>query len=420
MRDRFYTWQDQRHAERELRLSEERKAAKRQVIVAPKETPALARSQTAPTAVFRKLHPVTPEPQVIRHLPRPAPIEREEIPPPLPRRSRATRALAADASTLASFPSTTLLHGSIARGEVNEEELRKRATLLEQKAAEFEVDGAVQQIHPGPVVTTFEFKPEPGIKYSRITGLGDDLCLALEAESVRIDRIPGKSTVGIEVPNDERATIMLRELLESPEYTQSNFRLPLALGKDITRQDSRRRSAEDAASAGGRIDRHRQERLDQRDDPVAAVPLAARSGEDDHDRSQAPRAGAVSGHPAPAGPRGHRTEDRAERAALGRHGNGDALQEAGQARRAQPGSVQRPGEAACRFPGSTRRKPTAERRPRAPALHRHRHRRTRRPDDDRRPRSGRIDHASGANGARRRHPPDSGDAAAVRGRHHRD
>ena len=90
------------------------------------------------------------------------------------------------------------------------------------------------QIHPGPVVTTFEFKPEPGIKLSKITGLGDDLCLALEAESVRIDRIPGKSTVGMEVPNNERATIMLRELLESPEYTQSNFKLPLALGKDIT------------------------------------------------------------------------------------------------------------------------------------------------------------------------------------------
>src|SRR5437867_2708020 len=89
-------------------------------------------------------------------------------------------------------------------------------------------------MHPGPVPTTFEFKPEPGGKYSRITSLGDDLCLALEAESVRIDRIPGKSTVGVEVPNDDRATIVLRELLESSDYQHNTYRLPLALGKDIT------------------------------------------------------------------------------------------------------------------------------------------------------------------------------------------
>ncbi len=117
---------------------------------------------------------------------------------------------------------------------MDENELRERAHSLEEKAKEFEVVGAVQQIHPGPVVTTFEFKPEAGVKYSRITGLGDDLCLALQAESVRIDRIPGKSTVGIEVPNDDRATIVLREILDSREYSQAASRLPLALGKDIT------------------------------------------------------------------------------------------------------------------------------------------------------------------------------------------
>jgi len=134
----------------------------------------------------------------------------------------------------AAFPSTTLLHPPAARISIDEDELRQRARLIEEKAREFELEGAVQQIHPGPVVTTFEFKPEPGVKYSRITGLGDDLCLALKAESVRIDRIPGKSTVGIEVPNDERATIVLRDLLESSEYQQAAYRLPLALGKDIT------------------------------------------------------------------------------------------------------------------------------------------------------------------------------------------
>src|SRR5256712_4022171 len=132
------------------------------------------------------------------------------------------------------FPSTALLHLPAAAIAVDEDELRERARLIEKKAREFEAVGAVQKIHPGPVVTTFEFKPEPGVKYSRITSLGDDLCLALEAESVRIDRIPGKSTVGVEVPNDDRATIVLRELLESSDYQHNTYRLPLALGKDIT------------------------------------------------------------------------------------------------------------------------------------------------------------------------------------------
>jgi S-DNA-T family DNA segregation ATPase FtsK/SpoIIIE len=91
----------------------------------------------------------------------------------------------------------------------------------------------VTQINPGPVVTTYEFKPEAGIKYSRITGLADDLCLALKAESILIERIPGKSTVGIEVPNANRQTIALREQIESAEFVNSPSKLTLALGKDL-------------------------------------------------------------------------------------------------------------------------------------------------------------------------------------------
>ena len=230
-RERYSSWRERRRTEAELRRIEERKARARQVVVTPHE-----RTVTPPAAATPKPAEPIETAQVIRQLPRhTAPIsEREDEPSPGPtaKRSRSS-AKAADPATTPDFPSTTLLHTPVAGVAVNEEELRARATLLEQKAGEFEVVGSIQQIHPGPVVTTFEFKPEPGVKYSRITGLGDDLCLALEAESVRIDRIPGKSTVGIEVPNDKRATIVLRELLESPEYRQSNFRLPLALGKDI-------------------------------------------------------------------------------------------------------------------------------------------------------------------------------------------
>ncbi len=89
-------------------------------------------------------------------------------------------------------------------------------------------------IHPGPVVTTFEYKPEAGVKYSRVTGLVDDLCLALKAESVRIDRLPGRSTIGIEVPNRNQETIYPRELLGSERFRSSRSKLTLALGKDIS------------------------------------------------------------------------------------------------------------------------------------------------------------------------------------------
>ncbi len=117
--------------------------------------------------------------------------------------------------------------------KVDEAELMERAHQLADKCAEFDVRGSVTQIHPGPVVTTFEFKPDAGVKYSRITGLVDDLCLGIKAESIRIDRIPGKATVGIEVPNNQRETIMLRELLESDVFRASHSKLTLALGKLI-------------------------------------------------------------------------------------------------------------------------------------------------------------------------------------------
>jgi len=107
------------------------------------------------------------------------------------------------------------------------------AEVLTEKCAEFSVGGAVTQINPGPVVTTYEFKPDAGVKYSRITSLSDDLCLALRAESILIERMPGKSTVGIQVPNHNRETIWLREVVESPEFLGTKSKLTLAMGKDI-------------------------------------------------------------------------------------------------------------------------------------------------------------------------------------------
>ena len=131
------------------------------------------------------------------------------------------------------LPSTTLLHRPDDPSAINEAELKVLAQVLAEKCGEFDVRGQVVQINPGPVVTTFEFKPEAGIKYSRITNLCDDLCLALRAESILIERMAGKSTVGIQVPNHERETIWLREVVEAQEFLGSKSKLTMALGKDI-------------------------------------------------------------------------------------------------------------------------------------------------------------------------------------------
>ena len=131
------------------------------------------------------------------------------------------------------LPPSSLLHRPDEAQSIDEGELKLLAQVLTDKYAEFEVHGQVTQINPGPVVTTFEFKPEAGIKYSRITGLTDDLCLALRAESILIERMPGKSTVGIQVPNREREVIWLRENIESQEFIGTKSKLTLGMGKDI-------------------------------------------------------------------------------------------------------------------------------------------------------------------------------------------
>ncbi len=131
------------------------------------------------------------------------------------------------------LPSTDLLNEIPAGSGYDGLELKTIANRIKSKLEEFNVRGSVVQINPGPVVTTFEYKPEAGIKYSRITTLNEDLCLGLQAESILIERLPGKSTVGIEVPNTRRELISLRAILESDEFHDSPSKMTIALGKDI-------------------------------------------------------------------------------------------------------------------------------------------------------------------------------------------
>ncbi|MBF0303834.1 MAG: DNA translocase FtsK 4TM domain-containing protein [Desulfamplus sp.] len=112
--------------------------------------------------------------------------------------------------------------------------LKQKGEILDNKLRDFGVKGEIVDILPGPVITTFEYRPAPGVKISKIVNLTDDLALALSALSIRVVApIPGKDVVGIEIPNDKREIVVLRELVSSREFIESNSRLTLALGRDI-------------------------------------------------------------------------------------------------------------------------------------------------------------------------------------------
>lgn len=115
----------------------------------------------------------------------------------------------------------------------DDEELRQKAEQIEAKLRDFNIAGRVTQVHPGPVITLFEFEPAPGVKVGRIAALQDDLSMSLRASSIRIIApIPKRGTVGIEVPNKHRAMVRLRECLESEAFVSADSVLSVPLGKD--------------------------------------------------------------------------------------------------------------------------------------------------------------------------------------------
>ncbi|MCB9523814.1 MAG: DNA translocase FtsK [Myxococcales bacterium] len=120
------------------------------------------------------------------------------------------------------------------RKEVDPDRLRAQAERLVEALSTFRIEGRVTEIHPGPVVTMFEFEPAPGVRISRIANLADDLAMALKAVKVRIVApIPGKGVVGFEVPNQDREMVYLKEIIGSSAFREKKFALPMALGKDI-------------------------------------------------------------------------------------------------------------------------------------------------------------------------------------------
>jgi len=159
--------------------------------------------------------------------------EEPEAPPRKPARARRAPVATPAASGDFTLPPSAILDEIRPGGGMDKARLFEKAKTLQSKCAEFGVMGTVSEISPGPVVTTYEFKPDAGIKYARIVGLADDLALALEAESIRIDRMSGRGTVGIEIPNEVRETIYLREIIESDSFRKAPSRLTLALGKTV-------------------------------------------------------------------------------------------------------------------------------------------------------------------------------------------
>lgn len=113
------------------------------------------------------------------------------------------------------------------------DDLLADSLLIEKKLEDFGVEGKITQVHPGPIVTMYEFEPAPGVKINRIVSLSDDLALALKAQSIRIATISGRSAIGIEVPNRQRETVALREVISSEGFQKSKSRLTIGLGKDI-------------------------------------------------------------------------------------------------------------------------------------------------------------------------------------------
>ena len=223
LKERYYTWREEREQERMRKRLEQIKVQGRPPI--PEQDVAeVDRSAVTEREERMAQSKENERPHAI--------VFRSEEEKKSPAKSSSSVRIAKGATSFR-LPSPELLRPAPHSEKIDEDDLKDCARAIEQKCQEFDIGGRITQINPGPVVTTYELKPEAGIKYSRITGLADDLCLALKAESILIERIPGKSTVGIEVPNAHRQTIALREQIESAEFINSPSKMTLALGKDL-------------------------------------------------------------------------------------------------------------------------------------------------------------------------------------------
>ncbi len=164
--------------------------------------------------------------------------------------------------------------------------LEQNARMLEGVLEDFGVKGEIIHVRPGPVVTLYELEPAPGIKSSRVIGLADDIARSMSAIAARVAVVPGRNAIGIELPNDRRETVYLRELIGSRDFETSKTKLAMALGKTIGGEPVIVDHREDAASPGRRHHRLGQIRRHQHHDPVDPLPADAGTVPLDHDRPE--------------------------------------------------------------------------------------------------------------------------------------
>ena len=192
---------------------------------------------SGPHVMHRGPAPILPQIEVQRRV-----MQRAVTPKPLPSRQAmadAQPALPLQARAEPSYepPSLALLENpdmvQIQRPHLSEEALEENARMLESVLDDYGVKGEIVSVRPGPVVTMYELEPAPGLKASRVIGLADDIARSMSALSARVSTVPGRSVIGIELPNEHREKVLLRELLSHRSFGDGNHRLPLALGKDI-------------------------------------------------------------------------------------------------------------------------------------------------------------------------------------------
>ena len=186
------------------------------------------RDDMMPSAPAPALPAAEPRPSVVQHSTRKAVPSRHAMADQQP-------SLPLEDSAAFEFPPLALLAGAdtVERHHLSDEALEENARMLESVLDDYGVKGEIVSVRPGPVVTMYELEPAPGLKASRVIGLADDIARSMSALSARVSTVPGRTVIGIELPNQNREKVVLREILSSRDFGDGNHRLPLALGKDI-------------------------------------------------------------------------------------------------------------------------------------------------------------------------------------------
>ncbi len=187
--------------------------------------------ETGSAASHPQAMPAVEPKKVVQHPPRRAPQQSSQA------RAEAQPALKLEDKPKVQYelPPLSLLSnpGQVQRHHLSDEALEENARMLENVLDDYGVKGEIVSVRPGPVVTMYELEPAPGLKASRVIGLADDIARSMSALSARVSTVPGRSVIGIELPNDYREMVVLREILSTRDFGDGNQKLPLALGKDI-------------------------------------------------------------------------------------------------------------------------------------------------------------------------------------------